>query len=222
MRQLLEHFHRTLRNTSGSCDGENHGCEGTGHATGADVVAEASQRVLHRLVVLVHVGAADQERRLVLFLQQEFADASQEVEGACNASVATERNEALRELALDLGLTNALEVDHSDVKFAQLVKQTHVVILRLDRVREKEVGLVGEQCRDGHFFDAEDDRGFGHVLLDGGARIHKFVVAEAADGGGLDEDADAYCDNEAHLTRRERAPALPLVLALAEDSNCAY
>ena len=117
VRQLLKYFNATLSNAASSCDSEDHGSKGTWHTTFADVGSEARQGILHVVVVEVHVRAADQEGRLILLLQQKFANASKEIKGSRDSSVASESNETLLEvLAFYRCLTDALEIDHANLE----------------------------------------------------------------------------------------------------------
>ena len=89
-------------------------------------------------------------------------------------------------------------------------------------MREEEVSLVRQQIFDGHFFHAEDYGSFGHVLRNFSASIDEHIIAEAPDGGGLDQNFNASLNNLLYFDWCKRAAALPLVLAFAQDTNRAY
>ena len=71
---------------------------------------------MHRLIVEVHVRAANQERRLVLLLKKVLSDAPEEIESTGDASIASKGDESLREVAFDLRFTDALKVHHPDIE----------------------------------------------------------------------------------------------------------
>ena len=122
MRELLKYLDRSLRYTSCSSDTEDHWGEGAGHATLADVVRESGKCILHVIVLEVHVGASNQERCLELSLKEVLTDASKEVKGASDTSVAAKRYKSLLEiLTFDWGLTDTLEVHHANIELSKLV-----------------------------------------------------------------------------------------------------
>lgn len=143
MRELLKDLDGALSNATSSSDTKDHGCEFPWHAASTDVISEPAQSVFHRVVVQIHVRAANEEWRLVLFLKQEFSNTAKEIKCTSDASISTEGHKAFWELAFALWFPDALEVDHANIELLELVQQGHVVVLRLDRVREEEVCLVG-------------------------------------------------------------------------------
>ena len=150
-----------------------------------------------------------------MFLEKVLADPPKEIESTGDASIAAKGDKALREVAFSLWLADALKVHHSDVEFFELVKQGHIVVLRLDRMREKEVSLIRKQIRNGHFFYSEYDRSFRYIFLNYGANICKLILAVAAVCGGLDDNADPGSHYASYLKRSQRAATLPFVLAFA-------
>ena len=90
MRQLLKDFDRSLSDATSARDTEDHRGELAWHATSADVVSEAAEGVLHRVIVQIHVRASNEERRLELLLKQEFADSTEEIMSTGDASISAE------------------------------------------------------------------------------------------------------------------------------------
>ena len=121
MRQLFKNFDRALSNTACSSDSEYHWRKLARHTTSTDCVTKPSQRVLHRIIVKVHVRTSNQERRLKLLLQKEFANSTQEIESARDSCIPSKSDEALGDLAINFRLANALKIDHADVELPELV-----------------------------------------------------------------------------------------------------
>ena len=156
VRQLFKHLHGALGDATGASDCKDHGGQLFGKAPFADAFTDHFESKLHLVEVLVHVGTADEEGRLELFLKQEFAHAAQEVKRTCNSSVASEGNESVGEPLASGWFSDALKVDEADVALQEGVKERHVVVLRLNGVRKEEVGAAGKQVLHRHFLYAED------------------------------------------------------------------
>ena len=156
MWQLFKHLNGALGDAASASDGKDHGGELFGKSSLADAFTDHFESKLHLIEVLVHVGAANEEGSLELFLKQEFTDSAQEVKRTRNSSVASECNESVGEALAGGGFSDALEVDEADILFEESVKERHVVVLGLDGVRKEEVGAAGKQVLHRHFFYAED------------------------------------------------------------------
>jgi hypothetical protein len=153
-------------------------------------------------------------------LQQILTNTSKEVKRACNASIPSEGDESLRHNSWLLWLSDALIIDHPNIQLKQLIQQRHVVRLRLNRVREKEVSLISQQILNRHFLNPKDNLRFRDIILNDRACILKLVIAVATTAARLNQNPDTEGYKLSDLIRSQGTSPFPLVLAFSHDCDC--
>jgi len=115
--ELLQHLEDTLSHAACTSHSENHGPVLLRGAGLGNVSCDTLQGQLHGLVILIHIGTAQEDKGCLEFLlQHELSDASEEIKGSGNPGIATESHQSVRHIALLLWLfPNAFIIDHADV-----------------------------------------------------------------------------------------------------------
>jgi hypothetical protein len=93
MRELLKNFEDTLCHSASASHCEDHGTINLRCTLLCNILSCVNKSLFHHVVVLIHVGASEEDERCLKFLlEHEFSDTTEKVKSSSYASIPSKSN----------------------------------------------------------------------------------------------------------------------------------